>query len=90
MTTILDDTKHLYRIVPIEDGAHQWHRRIDVGRYVHPSTGEDRAVTAAQGMLRDSPDVERVHVYHTHPGHGPMDRYVGAVSRGSAGLVRPS
>jgi hypothetical protein len=76
-----DPEKHTYSIVPIIMGAHRYKRRVIVGNYRREATGERRAFEAASKMLNEMEHVQRVHVYHTHPSPGPVDRYIGQVHR---------
>jgi hypothetical protein len=78
-----DKTKHEYSIVPIKDGAHQGYQRVHVGQYALAAPGQGRAAVAARDLLADHDEYERVHIYHTYPSAGPVDRYVGFVDRDS-------
>lgn len=83
-----DWTKHRYELCPIIEGQYLNHRIV--GDYAHESTGEDRAVKAAREMMDDNEDIQRVHVYHSHPSPGPMRRFVGRINRGEAFISRPA
>ena len=78
---VRDETKHEYNIVPIIDGVHMWPKRI-IGSFVRITTGERKSLERAMQMMEARDDVQAVHIYHTHPFHGPMDRYIGLVMRG--------
>jgi hypothetical protein len=86
---VRDPSKHEYLIVPIVDGAHRWPMR-SVAQVVRETTGERKAVEAAQAMMAERLEVERVHVYHSHPSPGPMSRYIGIVARGTDTIRRPA
>jgi len=86
--TVRDPSKHEYSIVPIISGMHKWGQRQIVGSYTTEAAGEKRAVALAINMLRDNSEIERFHIYHSHPSPGPMDRYVGQIHPGDEKLRR--
>jgi hypothetical protein len=86
-----DDTKYEYSIVPIINGAHRWGQRLFVGNYINAgATGEKRCVHDATALMESRAEVERVHVYLSHPSPGPMDRYAGRILRGEQSIRRPT
>jgi hypothetical protein len=83
-----DWTKHRYELVPIVDNQHRY-PHIVVGDYVRTATGEHRAIMLAGALMADHDQVERMHVYHSHPSPGPMRRYAGRILRDEAFIRRP-
>ena len=41
-------------------------------------------------MMDDNEDIQRVHVYHSHPSPGPVRRFVGRINRGETVILRPA
>lgn len=83
-----DWTKHRYELCPIIEGQYLGHQIV--GDYARESTGEDRSIKAAIEMMDDNEDIERVHVYHSHPSPGPVRRFVGRINRGETVILRPA
>lgn len=83
-----DWTKHRYEICPIIEGQYLSHRIV--GDYARESTGEDRAIKAANEMMDGNDEIDRVHVYHSYPSPGPMRRFVGRVNHGDQFISRPA
>jgi hypothetical protein len=75
-----DNTKHEWEFVPIVGGVHKYPARY-VGQWKREETGQRKAIVAARDYIAAHEDVERCHIYHTHPSPGPVSRYCGIVTR---------